>query len=202
MRLHVPGMVLLIGLAVGCGDSQSENGGGTGGEAGTGGDGAAGTSGGTGGSGGGGAGGGMGGVGGALSVCGNAIQEFDEICDDGNGSDGDGCSANCQSASCLVPVTHPSIQAGIDDANCPMVWVSSGTYEENLTIGRDLVLEGVGAAPVVIDGGANGTTATVSSGMVNLRRLTITNGQAEIGGGVYNAGSLTLELVGSVCGRR
>ena len=36
-------------------------------------------------------------------VCGNAIREPGELCDDGNLEDGDGCSPDCQSDQCEVP---------------------------------------------------------------------------------------------------
>jgi cysteine-rich repeat protein len=39
-------------------------------------------------------------------VCGNGVIEGNEICDDGNRRDGDGCSANCDSVECTGELTY------------------------------------------------------------------------------------------------
>lgn len=126
-------------------------------------------------------------------TCGDGSIDVGEQCDDGNGADGDGCSADCGIAHCLVPVTHPTVQAGEDDAACPTVWVMPGTYVENVSIDRDLVLEGVPLGDVVLDGNAAGSVVTILSGGVTLRGLVVTNGLANLGGGIRNKGTLTLE---------
>jgi cysteine-rich repeat protein len=125
--------------------------------------------------------------------CGDAILGPGEQCDDGNHQDGDSCSADC-SFLCLVPVTHPTVQAGVDDAACPTVWVLPGTYTENVTVARDLVLEREGEGVVTIDGDAAASVFTVGQHVVTLRGLVITNGRAAVGGGIVNGlGDLTLE---------
>jgi cysteine-rich repeat protein len=43
---------------------------------------------------------------GATAVCGNGIIEGDEICDDGNRRNGDGCSAHCDSMECFGDLTY------------------------------------------------------------------------------------------------
>lgn len=124
--------------------------------------------------------------------CGNAVIDGDEVCDDGNNDDGDGCGAKCTAADCFVPVTHPTIQAALMDASCAAVTVYSGTYFENVVIDRDVSIFGVGADPVVIDGQARDSAVTISSGTVSIENLTITNGHAANGGGIANHGVLTL----------
>jgi cysteine-rich repeat protein len=119
--------------------------------------------------------------------------EAGESCDDGNIENGDGCSSDCEVATCLVPVTHPSIQAGLDDAACAAVYVYSGNYVENVRVERDALILGVGAAPVIVDGDGRGSVFEIRGADVTLQRLTVQNGRAERGGGVYAEGeALTL----------
>ena len=60
------------------------------------------------------------------------------------------------------------------------------------TIGKNLTLNG-GRGGAVLNGNAAGSTVTVSSGaQVRLFRLTVTNGSASRGGGIYNQGTLTV----------
>jgi cysteine-rich repeat protein len=120
-------------------------------------------------------------------------REAGESCDDGNIDNGDGCSSDCEVATCFVPVTHASIQAGLDDAGCAVVYVYAGKYLENVRVERDAVILGVGADPVIIDGDSLGSVFEIRGADVTLQRLTVQNGQAERGGGVYAEGeALTL----------
>ena len=67
----------------------------------------------------------------------------------------------------------------------------------NYAIDRDLTVAGRGT----LDGGGNGTVLTVGAGVhVIIRRLLITNGNGEFGGGIANHGSLTLTGSSSVSG--
>ncbi len=126
-------------------------------------------------------------------VCGDGIISNAEVCDDGNLSDGDGCAADCGTATCYVPVSHPTVTAALADAACPTVYVHSGTYKERLTIERDVTIQGVGALPVELDGDAAGTVVTIAVGKtVTLANLTVKNGRASSGGGIVNAGGLVL----------
>lgn len=128
-----------------------------------------------------------------VNRCGDGVAAAPEVCDDGNTDDGDGCDASCASARCYVPVTHPTVTAAVADAACPTVYVSSGTYAERLTLARDVVIAGVGAMPVILDGSASGTVITIEAGkQVTLHDLTIRNGSAEAGGGIVNQGTLFL----------
>lgn len=81
---------------------------------------------------------------------------------------------------CSVPSTYMSIQDAIDDTDCDTILVSSGTYMENLEIGRSVAIQGSGASKPIINGGDNGRVVTISgSGVrVYMTYLRITNGDA------------------------
>ncbi len=128
-------------------------------------------------------------------ICGDGIWDSRrrETCDDGNTEDGDGCSSDCSVARCLVPVTHASVQAGVDDASCPVLYVYSGRYVENVAVGRDLTITAVGAERATVHGGQAGTVLDIRTASATLQGLTVQGGKAERGGGVYFEGDeLTL----------
>ena len=67
----------------------------------------------------------------------------------------------------------------------------SATYTENLTININLKVIGSGAQTTIFDGGAVNTVVAISGGSsVTLSKLTVRNGSANRGGGIYNAGAL------------
>jgi hypothetical protein len=76
--------------------------------------------------------------------------------------------------------------------------VAAATYTENLTIGFSLKVIGSGASTTIIDGRGVNTVVTIpnSGTFVTLSKLTIrnglVNGQAAAGGGINNAGTLTI----------
>src|SRR5215471_6603922 len=74
------------------------------------------------------------------------------------------------------------------------IMVAPATYIENLTISKSLNMIGSGASTTTIDGGGVGTVVKISSATahVTLSKLTITNGNATLGGGIKNSGTLTL----------
>lgn len=125
-------------------------------------------------------------------VCGDFTTDPGEVCDDGNNEDGDGCNADCSEADCWVPVTHPTIQAAVDDPACPVVGLEPAIHNEQVIIGRDVEL--VGRA--TINGGGQGRVLEISAGSsVVLRDLTIRNGLAERGAGILSHGTLELRGV-------
>jgi cysteine-rich repeat protein len=130
-----------------------------------------------------------------MPACGDGRWQIEagESCDDGNIDAGDGCSSDCETAVCFVPATHATIQAGVDDARCAVVYVYSDKYRENVRIDRDVTIRGVGANPVVVDGGHAGSVFEIRGANVTLQRLTVQGGKAERGGGVLAEGeALTL----------
>jgi hypothetical protein len=74
------------------------------------------------------------------------------------------------------------------------IMVAAATYTENLTIGFSLKLIGSGTKTTIIDGGGANTVVTISSTQVHvgLSKVTVRNGLARYGGGIYNAGTLTI----------
>jgi hypothetical protein len=75
--------------------------------------------------------------------------------------------------------------------------VAAATYTENLTIGVSLSLIGSGASTTIIAGAQKSTVITVSitTAHVALSNVTITNGLAQVGGGILNHGALTLNNI-------
>jgi hypothetical protein len=95
---------------------------------------------------------------------------------------------------CIVPRTHPSIQAGVDDPACTTVWVQPGTYLENVVIDHPLTVEATRAGSVTIDAADAGRGVDVTMGAtVTLRGLTITGGAEATGAGIRASGELLLE---------
>jgi hypothetical protein len=74
------------------------------------------------------------------------------------------------------------------------VFVAAATYQENLNIGSSLTVLGFGVGTPIIDGGGVNTVVAVSSANahVGLANLTIRNGRATGGGGIFNGGTLTV----------
>ncbi len=94
----------------------------------------------------------------------------------------------------VVPDDFPTIQAAIDaSGDGDGISVRPGVYTENLAFGaKDITLAGLGDAPgdVVVDGAGLDrvvTLATLYTG--RLGNLTLRNGRATLGGGIYGAGA-------------
>lgn len=72
------------------------------------------------------------------------------------------------------------------------VIVASGVYTENVTIAKNVTLQGAGPNSI-INGNAVGSVFTINAGLtVTITDVTITNGYANTGGGILNRGFLTL----------
>jgi hypothetical protein len=89
-------------------------------------------------------------------------------------------------AVCDVPSGgYPTIQSAVDDAECSLINLTDNWYVENVTIGRDLKIQGQDALSTTIDGDGNGTTVVIENGAaVTLTDVTITNGYDTYGGGL------------------
>jgi hypothetical protein len=72
--------------------------------------------------------------------------------------------------------------------------VAPATYTENLTIAFNLTIVGSCAQTTIIDGGGFNTVVTISNANahVALSKVTIRNGHAKFGGGIFNRGTLTI----------
>ncbi|MDH3540888.1 MAG: right-handed parallel beta-helix repeat-containing protein, partial [Acidimicrobiia bacterium] len=92
-------------------------------------------------------------------------------------------------AACPGPPTLQSIIDGAAPGDT--IAIGPGTCTENLTISKDLILQGSGAGATILDGGNAGTTVTVGSGAtVSIAGVTIRGGVATEGGGIFNQGAL------------
>jgi hypothetical protein len=100
-------------------------------------------------------------------------------------------SNNCMSAqNACKTIGHAISLASAGDS----IRVAAATYKENLTIGASLNMLGSNANTTIIDGGGVNTVVTVSNANahVTLSNVTVRNGRARQGGGIYNNGMLTI----------
>lgn len=109
------------------------------------------------------------------------------------------CSGGCDFA---------SIQAAIDAADPDdVINIAPGIYQGSLTIDKDLTLDGAGAGSTTLTSespgaGKSSIVSVVDGATAVIEGVTITGGRKENtgslldagGGGIYNAGSLTLRL--------
>lgn len=104
-----------------------------------------------------------------------------------HGSNANNCKAP---GSACKTIGHAIALASSGDS----IMVAAATYTENLTIGISLNVLGAGASTTILDGGGAGTVVTIhnTGTSVILSRMTVRNGQATDGGGVYNSGNLTI----------
>jgi hypothetical protein len=104
-----------------------------------------------------------------------------------NGNDNDSCKSR-QTACKTIGHAIPLASSG------DSITVAAATYTENLTIGFSLKVIGSDAKTTILDGGSNGSVVMISnsSSRVSLSKLTIRNGLAHDGGGIYNNGTLTI----------
>jgi hypothetical protein len=100
-------------------------------------------------------------------------------------------SNDCKSPTTACQTIHNAIAVA---APGDMINIAASTYKENLTIGVNLKLTGSGPATTIIDGGLVDRTITIASKKthVTLSKLTVQNGAAAAGGGILNAGVLTI----------
>ncbi len=107
---------------------------------------------------------------------------------DPTGSDNAGCG--------LSPYCKTIQWAVIQSPSGGVIVVNPGTYFENVTIDKDIVINGSGSGLTTVDGGGSGTVFTIQPSViphnVTLRGMSIVNGLAVDGGGIYNEGVLTV----------
>lgn len=109
------------------------------------------------------------------------------------------CPSAVSAALCTVDpaggADYTTIQAAIDDAGCDPIQIAPALYVENLSITTAKTLTGMGtdASDTVIDGSAADSVMTVDvagGGTVFISNLTVQNGSAFHGGGIYAASAL------------
>jgi cysteine-rich repeat protein len=134
----------------------------------------------------------------ACTICGNRVVTPPETCDDGNLVGGDGCGPGCTSgvvgtgaaASCTEAALDQALSAGTVTFHC-------GTQPVTITVKSEKTITGTttlgGGGLITLSGGGTVRVFRVEPGAtLNVRNLTIANGKADDGGGIYNAGAVTL----------
>jgi hypothetical protein len=125
-----------------------------------------------------------------LAVAPRALASTTWYVDGVHGSDNNNCKSAEQACK---TIGHAISLASSGDS----IMVGPATYtERNLTIGFSLKIVGSGASTTIIDGGGgrgvNGVVKVRGGSHVSLSGLTIQHGRANNGGGIYNAGTLTI----------
>jgi CSLREA domain-containing protein len=100
-----------------------------------------------------------------------------------------------------ITAANTDTPSGVSIGECPAgagtdtVLVPPGTYSLSnceLTPASDMTIAGTGPPATILDGAATCRVFAISSGTVSLSDLTIRNGSAATGGGISNAGTLTV----------
>jgi hypothetical protein len=107
--------------------------------------------------------------------------------DAANGNDTNDCHSP---ASACRTIGHAISLASSGDS----IVLAAATYAENLTLKFSINIFGSSATTTIIDGGRHSSVLWISSTGANVRlsNLTIQNGLAPSGGGIYNTGILTI----------
>jgi hypothetical protein len=98
---------------------------------------------------------------------------------------------------CPSGCAHDSIGGAIEAAAAgDTILVADATYEERVTIDKDLTIDDASRAGTIVDGGALGTVVTIAAGTdVVIRDLTIRNGRLAAGDGAgINVAAAALDL--------
>jgi hypothetical protein len=101
------------------------------------------------------------------------------------------------------PAEFSSIQAAINAAVAgDVVSVAAGTYNENLTFKNGVSVAGAGRSVTFVDGGRRGSVATLvdCDATTQVSGLTIRNGQAEAGGGIFIDGGAPVVTLNRITG--
>jgi hypothetical protein len=97
----------------------------------------------------------------------------------------------------MATKSRGAIQGAVNAAQSgDTINAAAGTYKENVKIDKSLTLKGTGATQTIVDGNQAGSVFTVGmnnpNADVTLSDMTIKNGNANYGGGIFNCGTLTL----------
>lgn len=97
----------------------------------------------------------------------------------------------------VIPPPHMGdLSPGVDNPRCNEIRLGVGTYYDNVIVDRDLTIRGAGMGRTLVSGALLGTVFTVLPGRtLHLEDLTVFDGLAPSGGGIYNQGTVVLERV-------
>lgn len=91
---------------------------------------------------------------------------------------------------------YTTVQAAVNDAGCATINIAAGTYTENITITRSVILQGAGAASTILDGGQAGRVLDIpSAAQVQLHDVTVQHGKLSsngFGNAIFNSGTLSI----------
>jgi hypothetical protein len=105
-------------------------------------------------------------------------------------------SSASAAATCNVPGTHASIQAAINDVACNPIVVAAGSYPENLSVNRDVTIQGAGPGQTNLTPVA-GTVLNTSAGTLTVSVSGVTVGGTAVQGAAVGEGSI-LNLTNAV----
>ncbi len=125
---------------------------------------------------------------GMLSIAGGEVQASSSLIipvtparnsEEGSPSLARRISPTLSSSACSVPGDYATIQEAVADLDCDAIAVSAGTYEEEITISRDLTVRGTGGtsvikAPGVFMGSPRAILRVTAGASVTIEKLKIT----------------------------
>jgi VCBS repeat-containing protein len=93
----------------------------------------------------------------------------------------------------IDPPHKNDFQSALDNTNATIIQLQTGTYFQNATINRDVTIRGEGVGKTIVDGAKLGSVFKILPGKtVVLEDMSIVNGLAQSGGGIFNDGNLTV----------
>ncbi|HAV64794.1 MAG TPA: hypothetical protein DCY13_20805, partial [Verrucomicrobiales bacterium] len=116
---------------------------------------------------------------------------------DANGSSHTGAGYADDLTLVIAPPHTNDFGAYLNNAACDTLELQAGTYYQNAVIDRDVIIRGQGIGRTIVSGGLRDSVFKILPGRtVHLQDMTITDGLALNGGGIFNDGSqLVLERV-------
>ncbi len=94
----------------------------------------------------------------------------------------------------IAPPHMGDLLPALDNPRCNEIRLEAGTYYDNVIVDRDLTIRGQGIGRTFVSGALLGSVFTVLPGRtLHLEDLTVIDGLAPSGGGIYNQGTVVLD---------